>query len=289
MIDSEHCYYIAAEVAMLRTVFSGTFLLVEGDKDTLLFEKFSNKNMTTVLPTAGKENALEAIHLLDANSSVDGYVAIVDADFWHIDGHTTGSSNILTTDYHDIELMIISSSAFDRFMAEYGSKQKISRFLQKSPTCNLREELLKRCLPVGLLRRISEQKGLALSFERLRYKNFMNKNSLEVDHERLILNVLNLTGVSVKSHKEILAELETLLEKGKHELLQVCCGHDLAAVVSVGLRKTLGSQKAAIANAENVEASLRLAYDSEEFKKTTLFATTKDWEKKNKPYQVFAI
>jgi hypothetical protein len=52
----------------------------------------------------------------------------VDADFDRIEGRTPPSANLVFTDLHDLECMLIRSTAFDALLSEFGSSEKLQRF-----------------------------------------------------------------------------------------------------------------------------------------------------------------
>ena len=73
-----------------------------------------------------------------------------------------------------------------------------------------------------------------------------------------------------------------------HDPWDVCCGHDLICILSVGLRKALGSNSAGDVEPELLEKSLRRAYEAVYFFETQLFQSLKAWEGTNRPYRVLA-
>ena len=141
---------ITAEVKMIRNAFKGTILIVEGDQDSLLFEKFIKNDNCRTIPARGKDNALHAIEALE-DDNFKGAVSIVDADFWHILPPNNLSSNILVTDYHDVEIMIFESEALSQILNEYGSKNKIDKF-RNSYKEDVRQILYNAAFPLSVLR-----------------------------------------------------------------------------------------------------------------------------------------
>jgi hypothetical protein len=99
---------VAAEIKMLRTKSSGAIAIVEGDYDELIFRKFFDVTLCAIFPAYGKQNAIDAIKILDTEG-VRGVIVLVDADFDRLNGSTPDSSNVFLTDNHDIEIMMGSS------------------------------------------------------------------------------------------------------------------------------------------------------------------------------------
>ena len=81
-------------------------------------------------------------------------------------------------------------------------------------------------------------------------------------------------------------KLKVLKEK-KHNPWMVCCGHDLIALLSLGLYSALGSKKTIEVSLPILSRSLRLAYEVSYFWTTQLYASIQAWEGLNHPYQVF--
>jgi hypothetical protein len=58
-------------------------------------------------------------------------------------------------------------------------------------------------------------------------------------------------------------------------------------ILSVGLRKTIGSNDTKQVEQEVISRALRLAYEFAYFRLTQLYAAIQSWENANSPYQVF--
>ena len=160
---------IANEIRMTRGQHKGAFLLVEGSTDALLFEKLTNENCK-VLFSNGKDNAIRIMEILES-SKFSGVLAIVDSDFWFLDNITPQSPNILVTDGHDLEIMMIFSDALEKVLAEFGSSRSI-----KNLGMNVRDLLIKLALPLGILRMLSAstRKNLELNFREMQYMKFLD-------------------------------------------------------------------------------------------------------------------
>src|SRR5262245_48831832 len=115
MIESLTPESVAAEIKLLRddAGFNGTILIVEGETDANFFSSFLAKNDTLVRWLNGKPKTMRLAKILD-EEQCQGFVAIVDADFWHIDGIPSPGLNIFLTDAHDLDMMILSSPAFNK-------------------------------------------------------------------------------------------------------------------------------------------------------------------------------
>lgn len=98
---------------------------------------------------------LKQAHLL-------GILAILDADFDLLEQKADADADLFFTDTHDLETMILQSSALDDIFEEYGSERKIMH-LEQAQGKNIRELLLECGKPLGYLRWVSERKAFSLS------------------------------------------------------------------------------------------------------------------------------
>lgn len=98
---------IANEIILIRAKYKGPVLLLEGGKDVKFFYRFVKNSEMPIIPAGGKEKVLNAIAILEANDDIQGFMGIVDADFGHVDSSLPESQNVIVTDDHDVEMMII--------------------------------------------------------------------------------------------------------------------------------------------------------------------------------------
>jgi hypothetical protein len=274
-----------SEVQMIRDTCDGAILLLEGQSDWQLFRFFVDEQSNILLQTHGKDNALRVAALLDT-AGTKGFAAIVDADFWHLDKVTPTSSNVLVTDYHDIEVMLLSSKALTKLLDKYASQQKISLFLRQTTHQHILDALFLATRPLGLLRLVSSRAQAGLNFEGIRIDHFVDKTTLQISIARMIRAVVNNTAGSHLTDAEIrtkLAEIEGI----KWDCRQLCCGHDVIHVLAIGLRKALGSCRKDVADPSNIESVLRIGYDTTDFRRSRLFRSAANWARRNRPFVLF--
>ena len=288
MLDKLNGDDIAAEAKMVRIAFKGTILFVEGEDDINVYGKFIDKDQCVLIPCWGKKNLLEAIELLE-REYFKGILGIVDADFWHILPFGSISENICVTDFHDLEILIIESQAFIYFLNEYGSRNKITEFLKKYDGEDIKTILYNIIYPIGVLRLISLKEGLGLKFRNMPYDRIINKDSLELNIDRLVQFVINDSHSKLAEKDLFVYYKKEIAELGEIDFSQICCGDDFVGLICVGLRKLLGSKSAQFAKRHNIASGIRLAYDSSYFKNTSLFGCIAQWEIKNNPYIVLDI
>lgn len=277
---------IANEVLLARDKYNGPVLLLEGDSDEKFFRRFVKDPEMLIIPAWGKKNVLDAVEILESYVSERGFLGIVDADFGHVDGSLPASRNVVVTDDHDVEMMIIRTEAFYAVLRELGSKIKIRNFATGIKH-EIRYVLIQKALIVGHLRHLSLTDDLCLRFEGLHFKRFVDRVSLEMDVGRMVENILALTRKPQLRAEDIRDRLLEIVEDANDDPYQICCGHDFVAILGIALRKALGSKSGKATTTEVLSAALRLAYNSEDFRLTRLYANAKRWSEENQDYDIF--
>ena len=282
---------------MLRSYHKGSILLVEGSTDERVFENFVDCSDCKIVYANGKDNTVGALDVIEKRNH-SGVLAVVDADFWRLDNIIPSSRSLFITDTHDIETMILTSPAFDKFIREFC----ISK-VNKSPQeiLELLELLIDSGLHIGFLRWFSSpaQKNLELKFQDLNYELFISDKTLKIDIKELIKAVLSNTKAVSKTvqsntgKKSLIDEtiLKTFAKKHLHQdkdKLQICHGKDLINILSIGIRKIFGKKQYKNMDSDIISGTLRGFYEFQHFKMSVLYKTICDWENSNKPYKVFS-
>jgi hypothetical protein len=282
MIGHIDGWYVAAQIRLLRQRHKGTILLVEGETDARVFEKFIDSAACDIEIGFGKKNALEALDLLE-EEGFPGVTAIVDADFDRILGKKYELDNLCLTDMHDLDLTIFASKALERYVGEHGDKDLIGRNFGNDYT-TIRERILAASLPLAYCRYASEWKELNIYFKDLRHDEYIACDDLSIELDSLI-------GFLISRSKTRCAEgeLKELVKKAAacgFDAYQLVNGHDVAAVLGIALRQILGSRRDVHTWASEIESGLRLAFDWEAMESTNLYRRLKEWENRNRPYVV---
>lgn len=272
---------IANTVRMMRTQHTGTILIVEGHKDMRVFDNLVNKVECKLLPAYGKDNATNALDMLEKDN-FDGVLAIVDSDFWKLEGFVPSTPNLLTTDTHDLETMLIASGALDKVLSEYGSSNRIKRLSKP-----LRMLLLDSGLPLGILRWLSSptKYNLRLKFKGLTFDRFVDKSTLGVNVDTLINEVKTNSQKTTLNSQSIKNNIIALVKTG-HDPWQVCAGHDLVEILLIGFKNVFGNRKVRNITLDLIDSSLRIAYEYIYFSSTQLHKSIKNWERSNSSFKV---
>jgi len=275
---------VANQIRLRRSTYQGTFLLVEGGSDKVFYERFTDKSECELITVSGKPSSklrvIAVLKILEEESDFRGVLAIVDADFDRLTTPPYHSSNLLYTDTHDLESMLINSPAFDKVLAEFGSEEKILRFNR-----DIKLAILESSVSVGYLLWISQCDELNLTFDGIAFSKFVDEQNLQIDELKLIREVKNKSQAFSLRDENLQLRLKTQ-KSGNHNPWQVCCGHHLVEILSLSLRKTIGSNKSSDVESDSLERYLRLAYEETYFRDTQLYVNIRSWEANNQPFKV---
>jgi len=257
---------------MKRSLFNGSFLVVEGATDGRLYRKFTDRHECEVILAHSKDNVRIAVREMTRRND-DRIIGIVDSDTDRIRG-VKQRPPVFSTDDRDSEMVMIHSPAFDAVLSEYGDDDKIARFVTRFG--EIRDVLLSSCYPLGMLMYISDVNGHKLSFRDLDHSYFTDRRTLRPDIKDMISAVVSNSPNSYVSRDALLWQLETEL-KNERDPWDVCRGHDMVSVLALGLREIFGEYNSRNIRANELAGALRLAYGREEFCATELYKESTDW------------
>jgi hypothetical protein len=276
--------YIANQIRLLRNQPQYTehsFLIAEGDTDARVWKNLVDSTKCRVEIAHNKDNAVAVLNILEKGNFV-GVLAVVDADFDILEGTVSLSQNLLFTDTHDLETMLLKSPALEKVLSEHGSEDKIKSFAQ-----DIRETLLESAKVIGYLRWASLKFDYCLKFEDLAFNKFINKETLALNESDLIKTIKNNSQKLGLDETEVKAKMDSL-KTNTQDIWYICCGHDMIAILSIALCKALGSCNSKQVEPNVLEINLRLAYESAHFRLTKLCITIQTWEQTNQPFQVLS-
>jgi hypothetical protein len=274
---------VANEVRMIRTHHRGAFLVVEGPSDKTAYWNLVDQGTCRIVIAHGRDNVEDALQILEADG-FRGVLGISDADFRHLEETPVPSGNVLLTDLHDLESMMIASAAFAKVLNDFAVPERISDFEQRVG-CTVAAALTKEAATVGYLRWISARNSLGLNFEGLSFGKFLDRQNLQVNLKALLKTLKDHSRRHHLDDSKILSGFEAMRDPA-HDARQVACGHDVLEILSLGLRKTLAARNEADVKRESLERSLRLAYEASYFVQTQLCQSIRVWEEANSPYRV---
>jgi Protein of unknown function (DUF4435) len=286
MQESINSNSISNEIRMLRTVFDGSFLIVEGNTDKKVYQNFIEPKHCRIKCVefkndSNKKRVIEIIEILSADKKFTGAIGIVDADFDNLEAKNQNVGNLFLTDFHDLECLILISPALEKVLAEVGSENKINKFGK-----DIRETLFEIGSFIGYFRWISLSDELNLTFEDLDFGKFIDKNNLNFSLDSGITTVKNKSQKLSIDNAHISQQINNLASQNCDKK-QVACGKDLVETLSLALQKVLGTNNANSVTSDIIARDLRLAYEFEFFILTDLYQNIKEWEIQNVPFKVF--
>jgi hypothetical protein len=245
------------------------FVLLEGKTDIKLFRNIFNPDKTYITQINGKEKLKQALEILQ-DEGCSKIFGIKDSDFDNLENITYENINLFITDYADMEIHMIESSAFESIINEFASENCYESFLG-----NLKENLYNETISIGYTRWFNERLSKNINFKRLNYENFINKSecNISIDSNKLINEIINISGLN---KNEIVREIENL-KSISDDYLQICNGHDITKLLAYLFNHQGNSDKTNIKQ-ERIEEALRLSYNFNDFQKTRLYNNLNNWQ-----------
>ena len=267
---------VANTVMMLATAFDGTIAVVEGVTDRRLYGKFFDKDRVEVIIAHSKSNVRNTIRETFKERKFRRVVGIIDADLDRLTGKAHNAPLFLT-DTRDSEGMMLNSKAFDDILDEYGDRDRMDRFTDSHGS--IKKAIMSAAYPIGLLMYLSDTKGLGFSFKELDYEYFIDRKTLKCDVKRMIENIMSRSRAA--RHVSVKNVYQMILTEEEHEKKDVCRGHDLMAVMAIGLKYIFGANNSRNLNDDILSGSFRLAYDRDDIESTELYRESSEWCKEN--------
>lgn len=268
---------ICNQISMERTVFDGTFLLVEGVTDERLFEKFVDKEHVQIIEAHSKDNVRHAVKDMKSSRKDERVIGIIDADLDRLLGRRV-KPPLFHTDCRDMEMMVIRSNALDDVLDEYCEREPLMKFTESVGP--VREALLSASYPIGLLMFISQTEGLNLSFKDLEFERFVNSRTLSLNVESMVDAVIFNSKNCRMGKKALLSRLSREAENLDDEW-NAARGHDTVDILLLALKRNFGSFNSRNLNEGELGGALRLAFSDACFRSTVLFADTDKWARTN--------
>lgn len=255
---------IIAEINLLKETHDGGFLLVEGDDDSKFWKLHVKKNCNIRI-AGSKSTLLGAARQLESHE--DGQVVgVIDADFDHVRGIDHALERVVSTDFHDLEMILVKSGAFERVLARIINEQLLQTFEKQYGKCIL-DQVLAFGLIFGRLRYLHIIDEMNFPFEFSPYKYIHAKSTLMLDSERLYGDFATKAEVTLEVLNE---KLLAVPSKPIEHLIQ---GHDLLEILFIVLRE-IGCPRN-IKMGIDLTTYLHLAFHSHDLCSTQMFQRLK--------------
>lgn len=289
---------VVTEILMMRTTYAGSFLLIEGVDDSKFWKKHISNEKCSIIICGGKKHVTTAITKLSENNKIAGVLGIVDDDFDSLEGKTLNLPNLITTETHDLECLLLRSRAFDKVLIEYANDKEIKK-LEETEGRKIREALLDRGVVFGRLRWLSVRNKWGLykdhhdelqkKFEPIKREHVVDKEWTVNETKLLEAVIQELTKLGHLLTAEELPNLIVSLPQDA-DPWKVCNGHELVYLLEIALSGKLATsepKKGGIRRGDEIPKMLRQSIESTEFLATELATKVKIWECDNQPYQIF--
>jgi hypothetical protein len=267
---------------MKRSLHDGAFLVVEGGSDKHVYKLVLDEDRCRIEIACGRDNVFGAIRLLNADD-FQGVFGVVDADFMHVTGERILEENILWTDFHDLECMVLNSPAFDRILDEFASENRLQTYA--IPRSRIARQLAASAAPLGCLRLISIQEGLDLKCEGLTFSRFVEGQPLLINFAAMIREIINKSQKHELDQEQLLAQVTAEVQK-EHDCWQISCGHDIVEILSVLFREVLSGKSGGQFAVDVLERSLRIAYHAGFLKETLVYRAMERWEQHHPEFPI---
>jgi len=284
--DSRPAPVIATSIRLHRQGDPRAVLIVEGSTDSRVFEDFMNPMKCRVVFSSSREKAVQILDELE-KENFEGVIAIIDKESDNLVKFRWEKSNLIYTDSHDTETMILTSDAFKKFLNEFGllnkgKQEKIEELVERT-----RELLINASICIGYLRWYSVPQGqnLQLKCNSIDFEIIVNKKNHTIQFNDVIKEVGKISlGCKVKDFSKIKTEIETHITKHTFDPWDVCSGHDMVAILTILLKNGLGNKRCDGISRDCIGGALRLSYNYSHFQRTRVFHLMKEYERNNPPY-----
>lgn len=254
------------------------YLIVEGDTDEHFFENILDCDKCKVVNLGCKDNVKD--YIKEQNQAHrKGYLGIVDADFEHITKYEEKPDNIILTDVHDIEMLILSSEPNMRRIYSEMTDNIIIKDYERKHSKSFIDSIIDAAYEIGLLKLVLKRPRYRIDMKDIPYSDIINDN-FNVDIDKLITRVIGKNFTVYEIQEEVDVEKEK-----KHDIFQVTCGHDVTKILAISFMPSendgLGYGNNRRVSNDTIEELLRVIYDYNHFYSTKMFAEIVEWENKN--------
>jgi len=266
------------QIRMRSLVGRGSFILVEGNDDSKLLRRFLSEKAVPV-PCRNREIVIEATRIL---TDIPSLIGIIDSDAESFIIERAFPANIFQTDFRDMEISLFAPGNLESILIEIGSSEKIEKWC--SIYGSIFERLMVESSKVGGLLHLSNKQNLGLNFQDLKWKNFANKDTLEVNLETLVEYVKSKSHRGELSTSALVNQVNQVLALMDRK--QIIRGHDIISWIAFALQSTLGSVGSI--DTDSVATVFRLSVSRDQFQQLALYRAIQDWSS-SRPFEYFPI
>jgi hypothetical protein len=227
-------------------------VLVEDLNDKRIFMDFFNERLVEFFDCNGRENLQRALEIVVVK--VKNVIGIRDADFCHLEKISPHVKNLFFTDFHDIEMSILSFSEVRRKI--------FVDFLALDDMNVIWEAVLRLASFMGYIRWYNEKNDCGISFGGLFSNDGINIS--QNDHQAII-DKLNFRA-KTKITEDIIS---VFIDNNKtDDVFNLCNGHDVSTLLTLAVKT----------NEREFKSALYASFHSYLFAQTKLFQNILEWQ-----------
>ncbi|UXY09682.1 DUF4435 domain-containing protein [Kosakonia sp. ML.JS2a] len=257
--------------------YSGKILIVlEGRTDIGLFKCLElHDSIHYDSPCKGKISVIDSVRKL-RESGNDKVYGVCDADFDIILNRSY--EDIVLTDFHDIEVMMISCGFIRNFFFEYTNPKSYEFLDENALISEIEKNIFDVCYYIGVLKWINAEHDFGFNFTNLNIESFVHFDGFRISFDKDIF----ISDVLKRYKKEVDYDYISMLydeyDQKTVDVLHVCNGHDFTNVLSKLYKGEFTNDKNI--NQDKIERNLRLYYSAQHFEKTNMYNKIKNILKK---------
>lgn len=246
------------------------FVFVEGESDIKLFRKLFDLQKCKVENIPGGNPKLEEC-VSDLVKIYPLIIGIRDSDFIQLNGGTYTKRNMFLTDFHDIEMTMLSqSTVLNALVFEFTD-------LPEEKHLNFRNEIIKTIEMVSYLKWLNNKENLELKFS-AGFQDLISFANLNIDFSQYIKRIISKSdNAKIKDEKVIRNKIIDLI-KLNPDALQLTNGRDLLKAFAKYFREKTGHSSL---NDKSLASAFRMTFTVDHFKETNLFSELEKWEIQN--------
>jgi hypothetical protein len=236
-------------------------VLVEGEDDCRLFKKLFNTTTCIIdfIP-GGKfamQEGLTALLQIHRRS-----IAIQDADFAHLEGIENTNANLFLTDFHDMEMLMISQQEIYN-----GLLHEFAPHIEKEKHIDFFNKKLSELRFTSYLRFVNHKNNWQFNFKGISFGKVFDNQSITIDNNKILDLVLSRSPDAVEKNKNNVENIILEVESSDHDILQLCNGHDVTKIVGLFLG----------ISDKSVSQKVRINYRISDFEKSKLYQNILLW------------
>ncbi|WP_395490776.1 DUF4435 domain-containing protein [Cedecea davisae] len=242
-------------------------VVVEGRSDIALLRKtFSEEGIYYDSPCEGKESVIRSVRKFREHG-LSHAIGVCDADFDHILGNNY--DHIYLTDYHDIEMMMITDDFISAFFHEHTDHRKYPSENAQLICERIKNSIFEVCYKIGVLKFINLERCLRLKFAGMTYSAFITIDGFDItfDLHKYIGHILARNNIEVQDYN-FYADLYENYIREDRDKMHMCNGHDFTYILGMIYKEPHTLDKNI--SQEKIERVLRMSYQKDVFERTNL-------------------